>query len=211
LAPIPVLGPAIGWPGSLGLPAATQLVGIGQAPGAVAAGYGLYLLYSVLVLPALALAAHTLLGQRYRWLAVVVTAFAAISTLARCIGILRWLTVMPVLSQAHAVADAAGKERIELVFTALNAYGGGVGELLGVSLFAGMALLALTLGAAVRRSAPRWLTALGLAAVLVQLSTILPSVGIPLAAPVAMAVTLTTFWMWGLAAWLWVVAARKRG
>jgi len=208
LSPIPILGPAIGWPGSLGAPAATQLVGIGQSPTAVTLGYSLYLLYSILVLPALALAAHGLLGARQRWLVMLVAAFAALSTLARCIGILRWLTVMPVLSQAHAVADPAQRERIELVFTALNAYGGGVGELLGVSLFGGLALLLLAVGAAACAALPRWLSGMGVLAGMANLALFLPPMGIPFAPPVAVAVSLSSLWMWSLAAW-WFWRARR--
>jgi hypothetical protein len=202
LAPLPVLGPAIGWPTSLGASAEAQLLGIARAPQAVAAGYGLYLLYSVLVLPALALAAHRLLGARAPGLVLLVTAFAALSTLARCIGILRWLTVMPELAQAHAGADAAQRQQLELVFNALQAYGGGVGELLGVSLFAGVALLLLVAGAAWRAVLPGWLSVLGALAVLAQLALMLPPLGLPLDPPVAAAVTSLSLWMWALAAWL---------
>lgn len=208
LTPIPILGSAIGWPGSLGSPAADQLRGIAESPTAVAIGYSLYMLYSICVLPALALAAHVLIAPRYRWLTALVTAFAALSALARCIGILRWLTVMPVLSQAHGSAGAAEKERIELVFNALNAYGGGVGELLGVSLFAGIAMLLLVLGAAKSDAVPRWLTALGFASVVSQLVLFLPNLGFAVAPPIAVAVTLLTFWMWGLAGWLYLQLRR---
>ena len=211
LAPIPVLGPAIGWPASLGLPAATQLTQIGQAPGAVAAGYGLYLVYSLLVLPALGLAAHRLLGGFCRSLVALVVAFAALSALSRSIGILRWLTVMPELSRAHAAADLPGRERIELVFDALNSYGGGVGELLGVSLFAGAAMLLLVGGAALAGAVPRWLTALGAVATTCLLGLFLPAVGVALEVPIALAVTLLSAWMWALGGWLLLVSRRVRG
>lgn len=202
LAPMPVLGPAIGWPGSLGQPAATQLAAIGQAPGAVAAGYGLYLAYSVLVLPAFGLAAHRLLGGFSRSLVMMIVALAALSALARSIGILRWLTVMPELSRAHGVADPQGRAHIELVFRALNSYGGGVGELLGVSLFAGLALLLLVLGAALARAVPRWLTALGGLASVALLGMMLPVVGVSVDVPIALAVTLLSLWMWALGGWM---------
>lgn len=202
LAPMPILGPAIGWPASLDDLPARQLAAIGQAPMAVAAGYGVYLLYSLLVLPALALAAQRLLGGFSRGLVLLVVAFAALSTLARSIGILRWLTVMPDLSRAHAVADAAGRERIELVFSALNRYGGGIGELLGVSLFAAMAVLLLAAGAGRARTTPWWLTAWGLFAALSLFALFLPAVGIALDLPIALAVTALSTWMWALGGWM---------
>jgi len=50
-APVLILGAAIGWPASLDKPAAEQLAAIGANADAVALGYGLYLLYSILVAP----------------------------------------------------------------------------------------------------------------------------------------------------------------
>jgi hypothetical protein len=51
--PYPPAGaaPAIGWPASLDRPAAEQLAAIAAAPGAVAAGYGVNLLFSILIAP----------------------------------------------------------------------------------------------------------------------------------------------------------------
>jgi hypothetical protein len=204
LAPFPILGPAIGWPGSLDAPAATQLTAIGKSASAVATGYSVYLVYSMLFLPALAMAAHTLLRGSSRTLANVVIAFAALSVLARSIGILRWLTVMPELSRSHAAADASGKAGIEQVFDALNSYGGGIGELLGVSLFAAVALLLLAIGAWRAKSVPHWLTALGLCAALSLLAMFLPTMGVAVDVPIAIAVTSLSVWMWALGGWLLV-------
>jgi len=55
-----------------------------------------------------------------------VAAFAALSAPARSIGILRRLTVIPVLAQTHASADPATRATIELVFEATTAWGGGI-------------------------------------------------------------------------------------
>lgn len=90
--PIAILGPAIGWPASL------------RAPAAVALGYSFYPLYSVLVLPVMVLLAWRICGNLARPIAVMVVAFAALSVLARSIGILRWLTTMPTMAQQHAAA-----------------------------------------------------------------------------------------------------------
>ena len=202
LAPFPILGPAIGWPGSLDAPAVTQLTNIGKAAGAVAAGYSVYLVYSLMVLPALAMAAHVLLGGFSRTLMQLVIAFAALSVLARSIGILRWLTVMPELSRAHAAADASGKAGIEQIFLALNSYGGGIGELLGVSLFAAVAVLILVIGAWRARTVPLWMTVLGVFAGLSLLGLFLPAMGWAIDVPIALGVTALSVWMWVLGAWL---------
>ena len=204
LAPFPILGPAIGWPGSLDAPAATQLTAIGKSASAVATGYSVYLTYSLLFLPALAMAAHMLLGGFSRTMMQLVIAFAALSVLARSIGILRWLTVMPELSRSHAAADASGKAEIEQIFLALNSYGGGIGELLGVSLFAAMAVLLLAIGAWRARAVPHWLTALGVFAALSLFALFLPAMGLTIDVPIALAVTSLSVWMWGLGGWLLV-------
>jgi hypothetical protein len=191
-APLLVLGPAIGWPASLGRPPAEQMAAIAAAPGAVALGYALYLLYSVAVAPVMiGLAARTF-GSLAHPAAAAVAAFAALSALARSIGILRWLTAMPALAAAHAGADPAQRAAIESLFAAVNAWGGGIGELLGVSLF--MALALGTLAAGGWRRLPRGLAASGCV-------TALALAAIPADLPVAVAVSALSAWM--LAAGVW--------
>ncbi len=188
-APLVILGSAIGWPASLGKPAADQLAAIGRAPQAVAAGYGLYLPYSILVLPVMALLAQRVYGSLTTLGAALVVGFAAWSVLARSIGIVRWLTVMPQLSAQHANADVTSRSTIELVFQAITAWGGGVGELLGVSLFMGVALGLAMVAAWRLHSLPRWLTLLGAVSAILLLGLFLPAVGLTVKVPVAAAVT----------------------
>lgn len=205
LAPLAILGPAIGWPASLGAPAATQLAAIAKAPGAVAMGYGVYLLYSILILPAVVLMAQKVFGGLGRPLAQLVVAFAALSVMARCIGILRWLTVMPDLAVAHAGAGPADRQTIELVFQVISTYGGGIGEMLGVALFMAVAVLGLAYGGVAQRSVPHGLSALGLVSALLLLGLFLPTVGVAIDVPVALAVTMLSVWMWAFAGWLlWI-------
>ena len=119
-APVVVLGAAISWPASLRKPAAEQLMAIAAQADAVASGYGLYLLYSFLIAPVMiGLAAYSL-GGLQRPLAATVAGLALASTLARTIGILRWLTAMPALAQVHSAADPNLQAQVELVFEALN-------------------------------------------------------------------------------------------
>jgi hypothetical protein len=195
LAPVVVLGAAIGWPASLDAPAAQQLAAVGAAPDAVRLGYVLYLLYSMAVAPLLIVLAARTWGSLAHPAAATVAAFAALSALARCIGILRWLTVMPVLAQAHAGADPATRAQIELVFEATTTWGGGIGEILGVSLFMAVALAVLAAGAWQRRTLPRPLALLGGVSALALLLLALPVVGAPELMPVALAVSLLSAWM----------------
>ncbi len=194
-APVVVLGAAIGWPASLGAPAAQQLAAIAAAPDAVRLGYGLYLLYSIAVAPLLIVLAARTWGGLAHPAAATVAAFAALSALARSIGILRWLTVMPVLAEAHAGADPATRASIELVFSATTTWGGGIGEILGVSLFMAVAMAVVAAGAWQRRTLPRPLAALGGVAALALALLALPVAGGPALMPVAVAVSGLSAWM----------------
>ena len=203
-APVAILGAAIGWPASLGQPAAQQLAAIAAHPGAVTLGYGIYLLYSLLVAPVMiGLAARTF-GGLGGAVAATVAAFAALSALARSIGILRWLTVMPVLAAAHAGSgsDPALRQQLEWLFRGLTSYGGGIGEVLGVSLLMAASVGTLAVAGGLRGAMPTWLAALGAlcAAMLAALS--LPTLVGADIVPVAAAVSLLSLWMIAAAVWL---------
>ena len=204
--PMVILGPAIGWPASLRNPAADQLTAIARSPQAVALGYGVYLLYSVLVLPVMVVIARRVYGHLASAAAVMVVALAAISVLARCIGILRWLTVMPELAQQHAKAGEGQRSAIELVFQAITVWGGGIGELLGVSLFMSLSVGIAMAGAWQHRSLPRWLIALGAVAAALLLGMMLPALGLAIKVPVAIAVSVLTLWMLAIGIWMWVAS-----
>jgi Domain of unknown function (DUF4386) len=201
-APLVILGAAIGWPASLDKPAAEQLAAIGANADAVALGYGLYLLYSVLVAPLMIGLAARCFGGLHSPLAMTVAVFGALSALARAIGILRWLTVMPALATAHGVADAAARAQIELVFSAVNEYGGGIGEILGVSLFMALSLGTLSLAALARGGLPKWLAALGGVSAAMLAALALPALRIDVQMPVAAAVSMLSLWMLAAGVWL---------
>jgi hypothetical protein len=201
--PVIILGAAIGWPASLGQPAAVQLAAIADKPGAVALGYGVYLLYSILVAPVMIGLAARSFGGLHRPLAATVAAFGALSALARSIGILRWLTVMPMLATAHASSEPALRTQIEWLFTGLTVYGGGIGEVLGVSLFMAASVGTLAVGALRCRAMPTWLAAMGLLCAVLLAGLALPVFRGPPIVPVAAAVSLLSAWMLAAGVWVW--------
>ena len=142
-----VLAPSIDWPASLGLPAAEMLPLLLKEFVFVFSGYALYLAHAVLLVP-VAVALHVALDLR-GILGGTATAFGVLAGIAKCLGIVRWLFVMPALAAAWALPEAteAVRAAISVTFDALNAYAGGVGELMGVGLFAGVwtVLLSITL------------------------------------------------------------------
>jgi hypothetical protein len=204
-APVAILGAAIGWPASLRLPAAEQLAAIAAQPAAVTLGYAVYLLYSILLAPVMIGLASRTFGGLNDPVAVTVAVFGALSALARSIGILRWLTVMPVLAAAHAGAgaDPALRAQIEWLFRGLTLYGGGVGEVLGVSLLMAASVGTLALAALLRGGMPRGLAGMGLVSALLLAGLSLPVLRGPDAVPVAVAVSLLSVWMF--AAGIWVI------
>jgi hypothetical protein len=181
------------------------LAAIAAQPAAVGLGYGVYLLYSILVAPVMIGLASRTFGGLHHPLATTVAVFGALSALARSIGILRWLTVMPVLAAAHAGAgaDPALRTQIEWLFRGITLYGGGIGEVLGVSLLMAASVGTLSLAALLRGGMPRWLAGLGLGVALLLAGLSLPVLRGPDLVPVAAAVSLLSVWM--IAAGVWVM------
>ena len=196
--PMVVLGQAIGWPGSLRLPAAEILPLIQAHPGAVQLGYTAYLLVSLALVPlAFALRGWMAAKGQGGWQADALAFLGAAAGILKMLGIVRWLSAMPILAAQHATADAAGRAMLEAAFTALNAYAGAVGELLGVQLASGLWLAGI--GLALLRAGHRWPGAWGLAGGLPFLATTL-RIALPEAAALQMAaVPVTLLWFAALA------------
>lgn len=160
--PLAVLGTAVGWPANLDLPASHNLPLLLQKWSAVQWGYSVYLLYSILFFPTILLIARALAGHDdLPVLLKLAVGFALISTLARCLGIIRWLSVIPELAKQYASADAGMQMNIALVYGAFNAYAGRVGEVLGVFLFAAVCVWLLAFSMWRDAHVPRWLSAMG--------------------------------------------------
>jgi hypothetical protein len=199
-APMAVLGGAIQWPDSLDFPPSQMLPLLREQLDAVRLGYGLYLGYSLLFLVTgvvtVRLAARPgPLGA----LALIAVAAAAVSALARAIGILRWLTGSVVLADAHAAPglSAEGRAAIETMQAAINAWGGAIGETLGVAAFAAIWAIAAGLVILRDRQLPAWA---GLAGLVAGVLVALPALELfGIAPPVSIVLSTTGIQLWFMA------------
>lgn len=199
-APMAVLGGAIQWPDSLDYPPAQMLPLLLEQLSAVRLGYGLYLGYSLLFLATGVLTVRLAarpgpLGS----LALVAIGAAAASALARSIGILRWLTGSVALAVAYAAPglSADGRAVIEMTQAAINAWGGAIGEALGVALFAAIWALGTSLLILRDRRLPVWAGVTGLVAGGLVALPSLELVGI--APPVSIVLSTTGIQLWFMA------------
>lgn len=148
IATLAILTPAINWPASLDNPAGVMLPLLVEQRAAVAVGYTSYLLSALLLIPIALLLAHLLRSTDHQ-LVRVATGLGVLAGLAKLIGIGRWLFLMPALANAYSdpQTSAGTREALAVTFDAFNAYAGGIGEVFGVMLLAGLwtALISLAL------------------------------------------------------------------
>ena len=199
-APMAVLGGAIQWPDSLDYPPSRMLPLLREQLDAVRLGYGLYLGYSLLFLVTGVLTVR--LASRpgpLGALALIAIGAAAASALARAIGILRWLTGSVSLAEAHAAPglSAEGRAAVESMQAAINAWGGAIGETLGVAAFAATWAIASSLVILRDRQLPAWAGVTGLLAGVLVAFPALELFGI--APPVSIVVSTTGIQLWFMA------------
>lgn len=202
--PLIVLGAAIEWPDSLSDPASLALPRLLENEGAVRVGYLAYLIYSILFAVTIALLSEMVFGKNAGLLIRIIIAFAIASALARSIGIIRWLAPMFDLAEMWEKATQA-EERfaISTTFETLNSYGGTIGEVLGVSIFASVAILLLSIGNIRERVLPTWFSALGVIAALGLLWTSTELLGIePGAIAIFLGTTVVQLWFLFIGIWL---------
>jgi len=195
--PMLILGPAINWPASLSEPANVMLPLVFKQAQLVRIGYFFYLLYSLLFWVVALLTARVVANGDANplWLRVA-TGFGIASTVARALGIIRWLVPMPALATLYAdpSTSAQAREAIIIVYKALNDYAGAVGEVLGVSLFAVLWLTIISIALLRSKTLPHWLGLLGLVAALFLASSLLEMFGVDLGAFIVISVTMLQVW-----------------
>lgn len=195
-----VLGTQFGWPAVLDEPGTVALDRFVEAEQAVRAGFYVFLLSSLLLVPAAVAVQDGL--TRGQTAARAVTAFGVLGAFAQMLGWVRWPLTVPGLADRWTDPGATEAERAATaaVYDLVNGYAGGaLGEHLGW-LLQGVWAVGVSLFVLRARGVPRWFAVLG----------------VPLAAvwavlvPVATASGQPTLEFWGLnvyTAWyLWLLA-----
>lgn len=196
-----ILAPAINWPASLDEPPAVILPLILDQSGAVFAGYLSYLIHALALIPLAILLRDALRLDGAMGRAVV--ALGVLAGFAKAFGIVRWLFLMPGLAAAYTdpAATPATQDAIAVVYEAFNAYAGGVGELMGVGLFAGAWTIVISV--VVLRQGWVWIGYAGFGAAALLLSTLLSVVGIENPIMLTLSGILWQFWTLALAIAIW--------
>ena len=157
-----VLGQAIGWPGILREPDSVVLPRIEAHRTAMLLGYAAYLLSSLALIPvAFALRDRLVQAGCDATASTAVAFFGGAGAILKTLGIVRWLSVMPLLSKQYAAATSDEvRSAIELSYLTINGYAGAVGELLGVQLVSGIWIAGSA--ALMIRGGAKWVGSLGL-------------------------------------------------
>jgi hypothetical protein len=195
--PLTVLGSAINWPKSLSDPADKILPLLVEHASAVRFGYLVYLVYSILFWVIASLTIRVLSDEESDsiWLRVA-NGFGIASAVARCLGIIRWLVAMPALATLYTdpSISTGTRESIAVVYRALNDYAGSIGEVLGVSLFAGLWLAIVSMRILQTRILPRWLGFLGLLSATLLAVQLARLFGVDLGAFISVSVSVLQLW-----------------
>lgn len=205
--PVIILGGAIGWPASLDEPPAVILPLIAQQAEAVRIGYLVYLAYSILFWPVALLTARLVTGgDTLGPLLRIGVGFGIASAVARTLGIMRWLVAMPALAATYndPATPEATRAAVEVTYRALNDYGGSIGEVLGVSLFAAFWLACVAVAALRNGALPRWIAAFGLISAVALSSALVELFGVD--SGILITVTTSMLQLWLLAAGIVLLA-----
>lgn len=206
-----VLGAAINWPDSLDYPASQLLPELIEQEGAVRFGYIAYLIYSILFVVSMFMLTKLSAGKAMAAMFGIILAFAVASTTARSIGIVRWLVPMPQLAESwNSAATDQERYAISVTYDSLNLFGGTVGEVLGVSIFAALSLLAISI-AFLRDGLPKWIGIFGLVSVAALLATTTELMGFePDTFVLVFGTTAIQLWFLAVGLWLLVKAASSK-
>lgn len=157
-------------------------------------GYLSYLVHALLLIPAAAVLPLALGMAPHQQTS---TLFGGLAGFAKALGISRWLFLMPGVAPAFTAPGANEETRLAIgvVYEAFNAYAGGVGEVPGVGLFAGIwtALLSIALF----KAGARVLGVAGVVAAALLFATLLSMVGVE--SPVLLTLSGIVWQLWTFA------------
>ena len=160
-------------------------------------GYLSYLVHALLLFPIAALLPSALKMSPVMDRNTLV--FGILAGFAKALGITRWLFLMPELAASFVdpSASEASRAAVGVVYEAFNAYAGGVGEILGVGLFAG--IWTILLSTALIRNGARFLGIAGIGAALLLFSTLPSVIGIETPIVLTLSGILWQIWTFALA------------
>jgi len=123
----------------------------------------------------------------------------------------RWLVPMPQLAESwNSAATDQERYAISVTYDSLNLFGGTVGEMLGVSIFAALSLLAISI-AFLRDGLPKWIGIFGLVSVAALLATTTELMGFePDTFVLVFGTTAIQLWFLAVGLWLLVKAASSK-
>jgi hypothetical protein len=118
---------------------------------------------------------------------------------------------MPDLADRFVAASASSEptDGMVAIFDALNSFGGAVGEVLGVGIFASIAVIAVSLALRTAGSTPVWVANLGVVAGVSLISSAVEIVGIDAGFLLTVSVTILQLWFLAVAFTLRPVEARS--
>lgn len=190
--PFGILNAAIDWPMSLDFSPADQMRAIFREASSVRFGYLSYLMYSILFFPLAVMAQTAVRENRLRsTLEELALGFAALSVIARCVGILRWLTVMPHLAKQWMEQPSTS---IETTFSSINSLAGGIGELLGVAIFAGLWVIFWSADSLLRKTLPTIISGSGMVVGVVVMLPALELLDVNVSGIIAVSTTVHHVW-----------------
>lgn len=195
-----ILGTQFGWPAVLDEPGTVALDAFVEAEQWVRAGFYVFLLSSLLLVPA-ALAVQDGL-TRGETAARALTAFGVLGAFAQMLGWVRWPITVPGLADrwTDPAASEADRAATAAVYDLVNGYAGGaLGEHLGW-LLQGVWAVGVSLFVLRARGLPRWFAVLGV--VLATVWAVLVPVATAFAAPTLEFWSLNVYTAW----YLWLLA-----
>ena len=131
IIPVIILGANFNFPDILRRPAAEAFMLFKQNQSAIIFGYYMFVLSALLFIPLSYFLQKTLIKTENKFAFNTLAGFGIATAIFQCIGFIRWIFVMPFLTEQY-FEHAENKNTIALIYETLNRYAGtSIGEHLG--------------------------------------------------------------------------------